>query len=68
MVIDMIVDIRHAARMAKRKVSRQREWALRRQAKGCCPICGKDADGRFRCKKCRKKHAARQAQYRNTTK
>lgn len=32
-------------------VSRQRQWAIKKQEQGLCPICGKKTGGFFRCRK-----------------
>ena len=46
----------------ERKISKQRKWAIAKQAAGLCPLCGKDAKGMFYCRKCaRKVNAGRKA-------
>jgi len=37
--------------MEEKTLSRQRRWAIKNQAKGRCPICGKKCAPAFRCKK-----------------
>lgn len=42
---------------ARKDVSRQRRWQLRKQADGLCPICGKKAIGMY-CRKHAEAHRA----------
>lgn len=44
--------------MKTRKISKQREWAIKKQKAGLCPLCGDKTGGYFYCKTHRESHNA----------